>query len=215
MHSVVAPGTQGLAAAGALPKKARIRPVEARSATRARCRRKRVTGSGSCGSEVLAARESSCGRIGPTAEEHLEGRFPAGSCGLRDRTLPCPRSAVFRGVVDPVEAPARQEVPLGIARVEGDDQRVARQRAVPAPPNVERSSPRILRRGELQGEHTGVGLVYSGFLAVLAGIVSLLEPLAFLGIPIRAEGLEALACGLGLVAADWLLPAREERAART
>ena len=50
---------------------------------------------------------------------------------------------------------------------------------------------------------------------MLAGIVSLLEPLAFLGIPIRAEGLEALACGLGLVAADWLLPAREERAART
>jgi len=61
----------------------------------------------------------------------------------------------------------------------------------------------------------GVGLVYSGFLAALAGVVSLLEPLAFLGIATRAEGLAALACGLGLAAAGCLLPAREERAART
>ena len=61
----------------------------------------------------------------------------------------------------------------------------------------------------------GVGLVYSGFLAALAGAVSLLEPLAFLGIATRAQGLAALACGLGLVAAGWLLPAREERAAGT
>jgi hypothetical protein len=60
-----------------------------------------------------------------------------------------------------------------------------------------------------------VGLVYGGFLAALAGVVSLLEPLAFLGIATRGEGVAALACGLGLVAAGWLLPAREERASRT
>jgi len=60
----------------------------------------------------------------------------------------------------------------------------------------------------------GVGLVYGGFLAALAGVVSLLEPLAFLGIATRAGGLAALACGLGLAAAGWLLPAPEERTAR-
>ena len=61
----------------------------------------------------------------------------------------------------------------------------------------------------------GVGLVYSGFLAALAGVVSFLEPLAFLGIATRAQGLAGLASGLGLVGAGWLLPAREERAVRT
>jgi hypothetical protein len=59
----------------------------------------------------------------------------------------------------------------------------------------------------------GVGLVYAGFLTALAGAVSLLKPLCFLGIQTRGQGLAALACGLVLVAAGCLLPARTMRVA--
>jgi hypothetical protein len=59
----------------------------------------------------------------------------------------------------------------------------------------------------------GTGLVYAGFLAGLAGLVSLAKPLAFLGIQTRGHALVALACSLLLVAIGWLLPAPEERVA--
>jgi hypothetical protein len=59
----------------------------------------------------------------------------------------------------------------------------------------------------------GVGLVYTGLLAALAGFVSLLAPLAFLGMATRAQGAAVLACGMALAAAGYLLPAREEHAA--
>jgi len=59
----------------------------------------------------------------------------------------------------------------------------------------------------------GVGLVDTGLLAALAGVISLLAPLAFLGIATRAQGAAVLGCGLALVAAGCLLPAREEHAA--
>ncbi len=59
----------------------------------------------------------------------------------------------------------------------------------------------------------GVGLVYAGFVTALAGIISLLRPLAFLGIHTRGQGLAVAACSLVLVAAGWLLPARAHRAA--
>jgi len=58
----------------------------------------------------------------------------------------------------------------------------------------------------------GVGLVYAGFATALAGAVSLLRPLAFLGIHTRAQGLAVVACSLLLMAAGWLLPARTIRA---
>jgi hypothetical protein len=57
----------------------------------------------------------------------------------------------------------------------------------------------------------GVGLVYAGFLTALAGAVSLLKPLSFLGIQTRGQGLAVLACSLVLVAAGCLLPARTMR----
>jgi hypothetical protein len=59
----------------------------------------------------------------------------------------------------------------------------------------------------------GVGLVYSGFLAGLAGVISLLKPLAFLGIHTRGQAVGVAACGLVLAVAGGLLPAREERVA--
>ena len=65
--------------------------------------------------------------------------------------------------------------------------------------------------GELRVNTLGVGLVYTGFLAGLVGLVSLAVPLAFLGIPTRTHAVVVLAGALALVAAGWLLPAREER----
>jgi hypothetical protein len=59
----------------------------------------------------------------------------------------------------------------------------------------------------------GVGLVYAGFVTALAGVISMLRPLAFLGIHTRGQGLAVAACSLLLVAAGWLLPARASRAA--
>src|ERR1700674_309867 len=59
----------------------------------------------------------------------------------------------------------------------------------------------------------GVGLVYTGFLAALAGLVSLLVPLAFVGIPTRAHAVAVRAAPPPLVAAGWLLPAREQHVA--
>jgi hypothetical protein len=55
--------------------------------------------------------------------------------------------------------------------------------------------------------------VDTGLLAALAGVISVLAPLAFLGIATRAQGAAVLACGLALVAAGCLLPAREEHTA--
>ncbi|HEX5761213.1 MAG TPA: hypothetical protein VF121_18660, partial [Thermoanaerobaculia bacterium] len=62
----------------------------------------------------------------------------------------------------------------------------------------------------------GVVLVYAGLLAGLAGLLSLLRPLRFLGIRSRRGGLAVGAAGLALVVAGALLPAPTRRvAART
>ncbi len=55
----------------------------------------------------------------------------------------------------------------------------------------------------------GIALVYAGFLASLLGIVSLVRPLALLGIHTRFRGAIVLAIGLFVTAAGFLWPAGE------
>ncbi len=59
----------------------------------------------------------------------------------------------------------------------------------------------------------GVALVYVGLIATILGGVSLVKPLAFLGIRSRLQGAFLLGAGLILVGVGWVLPAREERVA--
>lgn len=57
----------------------------------------------------------------------------------------------------------------------------------------------------------GVGLVYVGLIVALVGSVSLVRPLAFLGISTRLRGTLVLGTGLILAALGMLLPAKETR----
>ena len=70
----------------------------------------------------------------------------------------------------------------------------------------------------MQGENAcknigmlAVGVVYAGLIAALAGVVSLVKPLAFLGISTRPRGAAVLAAGLIVACLGCLLPARERR----
>ena len=56
-----------------------------------------------------------------------------------------------------------------------------------------------------------VACVYLGFAVALAGLVALIHPPHALGLETRAQGAAVLLAGLLLVAAGWLLPAREIR----
>src|ERR1700674_1360784 len=112
MQSIVAPVTQGLAAAGTLPS--RTGRLTARSAAWTRCRRRPVTRSASKPAAVqrlFRHGRSSFGKAGFAAEEHPAGRFPAAASRR-------PRSAILRGLVDPVEASAHQEETFRIDRAE-------------------------------------------------------------------------------------------------
>jgi hypothetical protein len=59
-----------------------------------------------------------------------------------------------------------------------------------------------------------VTCVYAGLLAALAGLVSLLRPLRFLGVRTRGRSAALAVLGLGLMLLGWSLPARELRVAR-
>lgn len=58
-----------------------------------------------------------------------------------------------------------------------------------------------------------VALVYTGFVCLALGAVSLVKPLSFIGIQTRGHGVMLLGAGVLLVGAGWLLPAREVRIA--
>ncbi len=57
----------------------------------------------------------------------------------------------------------------------------------------------------------GVAIVYASLITVLAGSLSLVKPLRFLRIKSRQQGALVLEVGLAVVAAGFLLPARETR----
>lgn len=54
-----------------------------------------------------------------------------------------------------------------------------------------------------------IGIVYFGLISAFAGVISLIKPLSFLGIPTRQRGLIVLATGIVVSVIGCLLPARE------
>src|SRR2546427_5744213 len=58
-----------------------------------------------------------------------------------------------------------------------------------------------------------VGLVYVGLIAALVGGISLVKPLALVGIQSRLQGTFILALGLLIAGVGWAFPAKEVRVA--
>jgi hypothetical protein len=56
-----------------------------------------------------------------------------------------------------------------------------------------------------------VGLVYVGLIVMLAGVVSVVKPLRFVGIDSRVQGVFVAALGLLTAGVGWAFPAREVR----
>lgn len=57
----------------------------------------------------------------------------------------------------------------------------------------------------------GVGVVYFGLVSIFVGLVSLIKPLQFLGIPTRQRALLVIVCSLVVVMIGFVLPAKETR----
>src|SRR3989442_4213861 len=58
-----------------------------------------------------------------------------------------------------------------------------------------------------------VGLVYVGLIAALVGGISLVKPLALVGIQSRLQGTFILALGVLIAGVGWAFPAKEVRVA--